>query len=112
MHESCFKSLLCYFFIGNVSFDIGLAVYYVEYKISPKGYQDADQETLKKLIRFLETDTDDAEGDIAWDGMDDLHAYFYGEAYNMFASECPSLLTGFKKTQNDIKSINWHRISI
>jgi hypothetical protein len=30
----------------------------------------------------------------------------------MFASECPSLLTGFKKTQNDIKSINWHRISI
>jgi hypothetical protein len=84
-----------------------LAVYHVDYQISSKGYQeDADQETLKKLIRFLKTDIDDAEGEMTWGGEDDLNAYFYGEAYNMFMQECPALLTGFKKVQNDIKSGN------
>ena len=84
-----------------------MAVYHVDYKISPKGYQeDADQETLKKLIRFLKTDTHDAEGDMTWGGTDDLKAYFYGEAYKMFMSECPALLTGFKKAQNDVMSTN------
>ena len=96
-----------YFVIANNSLDIGFAVYHAEYKISAKGYQeDADQEILKRLMRFLKTDTDDAEGKMTWGGDDDLNAYFFDEAFNMFMRECPAVLTGFKKVRDDIKSSN------
>ena len=79
----------------------------IDYKISDKGYQQgADQETLAKLMRFLESDTDDAEGRITKRGIEDLKAHFYGEAYKMFVNKCPALLTGFKKAQNDVRSAN------
>ena len=92
-------------FLANNSFDIGLAVFYTYYKISPHGYQkDADQNTLKNLVRFLKNDSDDADGRLASKGHDDLEAYFYGKAYQMFMNKCPALLTGFKKIQKEIKS--------
>ena len=84
-------------FLANTSFDIALAVFYIDYKISAKGYQEgADQETLKKLMRFLKSDTDEAEGRMTKKGIDDLKAYFFGEAYKMFMYKCPALITGLK----------------
>ena len=80
-------------------------MYYVHYEIAPKGYQeDADQETLKKLMRFLKTDKDDAQGIMTVQGTEDLNAYFFGEAYNMY--KCPAVLTGFKKVHKESNTIN------
>ena len=104
-------------FIANDSFDIALAVFYVDYKISGKPYQaGADQDTLKKLIRFLESDNNNADGRITKNsnnndvsgrltkrGIEDLKAHFSGEAYKMFLQKCPAILTGFKKAQGDVK---------
>ena len=82
-------------------------MYYVQYEIAPKGYQkDADQETLKKLMRFLKTDTDNAQGMMTVQGTEDLNAYFFGEAYNMFVYKCPAVLTGFKKVHKESNAIN------
>jgi len=45
--------LRVYFVIANNSLDSGFAVYYAEYKISSKGYQeDADEEIVKRLMSF------------------------------------------------------------
>ena len=80
-------------------------MFYSYYKISPYGYQkDADQDILKNLVRFLKNDTDDADGRLASKGQDDLEAYFYGKAYQMFINKCPALLTGFKKVREEMKS--------
>jgi hypothetical protein len=48
-----------------------LAVYYVEYQIAANGIKTLIniQETIKKLIRFLKTETDDAKGDKTCEGM-------------------------------------------
>ena len=82
-----------------------MAVYYADYHISPKGYQEgADQKTLQRLIRFLKHDTDNATGEITDEATEDLKAYFAGEAFHMFMTQCPALLTGFKKVQNDVNS--------
>ena len=92
-------------FLANISFDVGLAVFYSNFKISPQGYQKAaDQDTLKNLVRFLDNDADDANGRLVHKGFDDLEAFFYGKAYHMFMNKCPALLTGFKKVQEEIKS--------
>ena len=82
-------------------------MYYVHYEIAPKGYQeDADQKTLKKLMRFLKTDKDDAQGIMTVQGTEDLNVYFLGEAYNMFIYKCPADLTGFKKVHKESNAIN------
>ena len=88
------KSQLYYVFIllqRIIQLDIGFAVYHAEHKTSSKGYQEADQVILRRLTRFLKTDTDDAEGVMTWGGDDDLNAYFYDKAFNMFMRELQKL---------------------
>ena len=107
-----YKGLVHYILIAayrnaNNSLDIGLAVYHAEYKISDKGHQaEADQDILKRLIRFLKTDTSDAEVLITLAGDEDLNAYFYDQAFNTFMHGCPALLTGFKNVRDVVKSSN------
>ena len=55
-------------------------------------------------MRFLKQDTDNSTGEITDEAAEDLKAYFAGEAFNLFMTQCPALLTGFKKVQNDVKS--------
>lgn len=42
-------------------------------------------------MRFLKQDTDNSTGEITDEAAEDL-------------TQCPALLTGFKKVQNDVKS--------
>ena len=82
-------------------------MYYVHYEIAPLGYQEgADKNALKKLMRFLKSDTEKAQGMMTLQGTEDLNAYFFGEAYNMFMYKCPAVLTGFKKVHKESNAIN------
>lgn len=57
-------------------------------------------------MRFLKSDGEDAEGEMTWEGLEDLTGYFYREAFNMFMSECPALLTGFLKVQKNLNPVS------
>ena len=90
-------------FTANDSFDLGIALFSVDYQISTKLFQ-PNEEAVREFISFTNNTNVDEVGELSFEGGEQIHAYFYGKAIEMFMYKCPTLLSGLQKIRKDFQS--------